>query len=176
MQNKTKLALTILALSTLGLGTFVGQAMADRGGRWCGWGGHHGGGMRQLMERYDTNKDGKISQQEIDDNRSEWYARFDTDKDGKLSLKEFEALWVEANRLEMVREFQRLDPNGDAVLTIEEYKGPLSRLVANRDRNGDGVLSREDRRHGARHRDGDDDKSNDRDKPRDDDGDGPSQQ
>jgi Ca2+-binding EF-hand superfamily protein len=145
MQNKTKLALTALALSTLGLGTLASQAVPDGGG-WGRWHGHHGGGLRQLMERYDTNKDGKISQQEIDDNRTEWLKRFDTDKNGSLSLKEFEALWLEAHRTEMVREFQRLDPNGDAQVTLDEYKEPLSRLVAQRDRNGDGLLSKDDRR------------------------------
>jgi Ca2+-binding EF-hand superfamily protein len=174
MQNKIKLALTVLALSTLGVGALAGQAIADRGG-WGSSRGHGGGGgVRYLIERYDANKDGKISQQEIDDNRTDWHKRFDADKNGTLSLKEFEALWLEAYRQEMVREFQRLDPNGDAAVTLDEYKDPLSRLVANRDRNGDGALSREDRQHDGwrrRHRDGgeDHDKSND-------DGDRPSEQ
>ena len=172
MQNKTKLALTVLALSTLSVGGLASQAFAD-GGKWCSWRGHHGGGMRYLAERYDANKDGRISQQEIDDNRTDWHKRFDADKNGTLSLKEFEALWLEAHRQEMVREFQRLDPDGDAAVTLDEYKEPLSRLVANRDRNGDGVLSREDRKHegwrrGHRDRDEDSDKSNsDGDRPAD---------
>jgi hypothetical protein len=172
MQNKTKLALTVLASSTLGLGALASQAVADGG--WGGWRGHHGGGLPQLMERYDTNKDGKITQQEIDDNRTDWFKRFDADKNGSLSLKEFEALWLEAHRQEMVREFQRLDPNGDAGVTLDEYKEPLSHLVADRDRNGDGVLSRDDRRRENWHRwhrdrDQDGDKSGN-------DGDGPSDQ
>ncbi len=149
MQNKTKLALTALAFSTLALGTLASQAFADGGGwcRWGGWRGYHGGEMRNMMERYDTNKDGKVTQQEIDDNRTEWFNKFDADKNGSLSLKEFEALWLEAHRQEMVREFQRLDPNGDASLTLDEYKEPLSHIVANQDRNGDGALSRDDWRH-----------------------------
>ena len=81
-----------------------------------------------------------------------------------MSLKEFEALWLEAHRQQMVREFQRLDPNGDAEVTLDEYKEPLSRLVADRDRNGDGALSRDDRRPEGGHRwrrgsDQDDDKT-----------------
>jgi hypothetical protein len=93
-----------------------------------------------------------VTQQEIDTNRTEFHGRFDADKNGNLNLKEFEALWLEAKRQEMIREFQRLDPNGDAALSLDEYKEPLSRLVANRDRNGDGALSREDRRHGGPYR------------------------
>lgn len=169
MNNKTKLTLAVLALSALGLGTLTSQAMTDRGGSWCGY---HGGGPRHLLQRYDANKDGKISQQEIDANRTEWHARFDADKNGSLSLKEFEALWLEAHRQEMIREFQRLDPNGDAALTLDEYKEPLSRIVANRDRNGDGVLSREDRRGEGMHR-----LHRDRDRDDDnDDGDRPTRQ
>jgi Ca2+-binding EF-hand superfamily protein len=151
MQNKTKLALAAIAMSTLGIGALTSQAMADRAG-WGGWCGHRGGGPNHLLERYDANKDGKVSQQEIDDNRTEWHKRFDADKNGALSLREFEALWLESHREEMVREFQRLDPDGDAALTLDEYKEPLSHLVANRDRNGDGMLTREDRRGDGKHR------------------------
>lgn len=156
MRNKTTLA---LAASALGIGALVNTAFAGQDG----WGGRHGDGMRHLMQRYDANKDGKVTQQEIDTNRTEWHGKFDTDKNGSLNLKEFEALWLEAKRQEMIREFQRLDPNGDAALSLDEYKEPLSRIVANRDRNGDGVVSKEDRR-GGKHRwhgDRDDDGDND---------------
>ena len=160
MQNKAMFALAALVATALGMGALAEVASADEGG---GWRGRHGGMMRGVMERYDTNKDGKVSQEEIDANRTEWFGKFDADKNGTLSLKEFEALWLEARRKEMIREFQKLDPNGDATLTLDEYKEPLSRLVANRDRNGDGVLSKEDRRRGGkdqgrRDREHDDDK------------------
>ena len=149
MRNITKLSLAGGTAALIALGLVAGAAQADRGG-------HHGGRMHgmgpgiggYLLERYDTNKDGKISQEEIDKNRTEWQARFDADKDGALSLKEFEALWLEARRLEMVREFQDFDKDGDAKLTLDEYKTPLARLVENRDRNGDGFLSKDDRRMG----------------------------
>jgi Ca2+-binding EF-hand superfamily protein len=128
-----------------------------------GMGGMHPGKaarFRQLMERYDTNQDGKVSQDEIDKNRAEWLARFDSDKDGSLSLKEFEALWLEAHRLQMVRDFQFLDRDGDGKVTLEEYDRPLAHLVRTFDRNGDGFLSKDDRSRPEgmrwRHRDGGD--------------------
>jgi len=39
-----------------------------------------------------------------------------------------------------VREFQQLDPNGDASVTLEEYSDRFDRMMKNLDRNGDGVL------------------------------------
>jgi len=163
---RRNLTLLLGAGIAAGLGVVAGAAQADWGGhRGHGWGMHGmGPGVGgYLLERYDTNKDGKISQEEIDKNRTEWQARFDTDKDGSLSLKEFEALWLEARRQEMVREFQFFDKDGDAKVTLEEYKGPLSHLVERRDRNGDGFLSNDDRRkgqgrwrHGGGDQDGDD--------------------
>ena len=100
MRNKTTITVAI-TLSALGLGALATAAFADPSPGW--WRGHHGGGdgfgmMRDLMERYDANKDGKVTQEEIDANRTEWHGRFDTNKNGSLDLKEFEALWLEANR------------------------------------------------------------------------------
>lgn len=174
MHNKTRLTLIAVTLSTLGIGTLATAALADRGHWGGGWGGRHGGMMRGFMERYDANKDGKVTQPEIDANRTDWFGRFDADKNGTLNLKEFEALWLEAHRNQMVREFQQLDPNGDASVTLDEYKEPLSRIVARRDRNGDGAISKEDRREGGKPRWRD----HDRDDDRDDDGggNGPDQQ
>lgn len=156
MQKKTKFALAAGTLGILVIGGVAGVANADGG--WGkgpgGWGKGHGRGMMagQLMERYDTNKDGKISQEEIDANRTEWHAEFDADKNATLSLDEFQNLWLKAHRERMVRDFQRLDRDGNGQVTLDEYKQPLSSIVADHDRNGDGFLSRDDRRerHGKR--------------------------
>ena len=66
----------------------------------------------------------------------------------------------------MVRSFQRLDEDGDATVTLDEYVAPMSKIVERRDRNGDGALSREDRKrkHHRKHRRNrghDDDRMND---------------
>ena len=156
METKTK---TFIALGVAGLigavavGGFTGHANADRGG-WSGYhGGYHGKGhkgrrhmARHFRERYDADKDGKISQEDIDTNRTERHKKYDANGDGKLSLEEFEGLWMETYRKMMVRSFQRFDEDGDAMVTVEEYLKPLATIVADRDRNGDGVLSKEDRR------------------------------
>ena len=108
--------------------------------------------MMDLAERYDANKDGLVTQDEIDTNRTAAHAKFDADKSGDLSLEEFKALWAEANRDRMVREFQRFDADGDSKATLDEYKKPLATIVADMDSNGDKALGRDDRmkRHGKR--------------------------
>ena len=61
---------------------------------------------------------------EIDEARAGSMARFDINQDGKLSLKEYEALWLEKMRARMVDGFQRLDQDGDATVTAEEFAMP----------------------------------------------------
>ena len=131
----------LLAIAAVG-----GLAHAGMGGSWGGGFGRGLGmmGPGALMERYDTNKDGKITQAEIDQNRTQWLAEFDADKNGALSLDEFKNLWLKARNEQMVREFQEFDRDGNAQVTLDEYKAPFAQIVAARDRTGDGALSRDD--------------------------------
>ena len=142
MQKKTRIAIAACAASVLAVGGIAGLARADMG--WRHGAGHHMM-MEQMAERYDANNDGKISQAEIDQNRTERLAEFDADKNGSLSLEEFKGLWLKANQDRMVREFQEFDRDGNAQVTLEEYKAPMAQTVAEMDRNNDGVLSKDDR-------------------------------
>jgi Ca2+-binding EF-hand superfamily protein len=157
MTPRTKTAIAASLAVLVGLGAIAGFAHADmKQGHGHGMSRHHGQEMqsriRAFAERYDMNKDGRITQDEVNANRAQWHAEFDKDKDGGLTLQEFQDLWLKARFERMVREFQRFDRNGDAKLTIEEYQGPLLEIVEVFDRNGDGVLSKEDRpRRGWRH-------------------------
>jgi hypothetical protein len=167
MQRRTKLFIALGAAGILGLSAAADVAFAERGRGHHGYRGHgHQGMMTQririFMERYDANNDGRITQEEIDANRSQWHGEFDANDDGQLSLQEFQALWLRARFEQMVREFQRFDRNGDAQVTLEEYQGPLTDLVERLDRNGDAALSRDDRsRRGMKRRDGGSDSEQD---------------
>lgn len=112
--------------------------------------GKHGGygdrGINKLLERFDSDKDGKLTQAELDASRKALVEKYDTDKDGKLSLSEFEALWLDVKRRRMVRGFQYIDEDGDALITVEEFLKPYANAVESRDRDGDGTISRDDRR------------------------------
>jgi len=150
MQKKTKIGLAAGAAILLAGGAAAGLAQADGmmggmgHGMWHGRG--HGFMMTSMAERYDANKDGKITQDEIDQNRAAWLAEFDADKNGTLSLDEFKNLWLKARQEEMVREFQYFDRDGNAQVTLDEYKSPMSGIVAEMDRNNDGALTRDDHR------------------------------
>ena len=136
MQKPTKIALAALA----GLIAIGGAAAANQGWR-IGHRGHGPMDFSQLAERYDTNKDSKISQDEIDANRSASLTEFDADKSGTLALAEFQSLWLKAHNQQMVRDFQRLDRDANGQITAEEYKLPLANLVAQLDRDKDKAIS-----------------------------------
>ena len=159
MRNRTKIFLGLGAATMLALGGLAGLAQADMdggmgggmGGGHCGMARHHrltphGMMGQQFMERYDADKDGKVTQAEIDKNRQQWLAEADADKNGTLSLEEFKVLWLKGRNEMMVREFQFFDRDGNGQVTIEEYQGPMAGVVARRDRNDDGSLGADDHR------------------------------
>ncbi len=168
MKKSIKIALSATALIALGAiattayahkqgmrhgGGMYGGMHGGMQGKHGGWGKHHG--MRQrarhMLERYDANKDGKLSQEEINSNREAWLKEFDADGNGQLSLDEFKQLFLKARAARIVREFQQFDTDGSSGVTLEEYQSPLADLVETHDSNGDGVLGREDMRgHGMR--------------------------
>lgn len=114
--------------------------------------------LMEAMERFDHDKDGSITQAEVDQFRADRLKAFDADGDGALTLEEYKALWLDARKLRMVRAFQRHDTDGDGKVTAAEFGELTKYMVMKRDRNGDGVLNQEDLKrkahrgkHGKRH-------------------------
>lgn len=163
MRKGKKIALMAGAFAVAGVASLSSLAVAENRGSH---GGHHGAGkhgkghhggyhkrgkrgdkaLYRMMTRFDADKDGKLSQDEVDETRKGLHAEHDANKDGKLSLSEFETLWVDFTNRRMVRGFQRLDVDGDAVITVEEYLAPFANTVARKDRNDDNVLDANDRK------------------------------
>lgn len=137
--NANRKLLILGAAAAVAVAGLVSTASARNG--W-GRGGHHdrSGGATALLETYDTNKDGTITQAEVDTVRKDRFARFDANGDGKMSLDEFQGLWLEAMRRRMVAGFQALDADGDASITLDEYQKPAARLIRRFDVNGDGAV------------------------------------
>ena len=154
MDRKTKIAIAAGLVAVLGTAGVAGAVKARDGHEWRGR--HHAGDMQgmdgergigrglAMIEQFDTNKDGALTQAEIDQARKDRLVKFDANKDGKLSLQEFEALWLDFTRQQMVRAFQRLDSDGDAAVTQDEYVKPTRNMVTRADRNNDGQLNQQD--------------------------------
>ena len=172
MNKVTKISVAAAALLAVGAAAVAAQA----GGGWRGHdgpghfsgahyggghgakhGGKHGGRMSMVLRYFDSNGDGAVSQAEIDEVRNERFAAFDGNSDNALSLEEFEGLWLDFMRERMVDGFQRLDADGDGLVTAAEVDRPLKNAVQWMDRNEDGVIDRSDFRRGRWHRGGDDD-------------------
>lgn len=128
-------------------------AIVLAGTSWAGRGfGPHGGmglGMApmvgDIIGSVDTNKDGALSQEEINGAITGRFGAADANADSQLTLEEFQAFWAELTRPVSVRAFQFLDPNGDANLARAELDERFGSVVQRFDRNGDGALSPADR-------------------------------
>lgn len=127
-------------------------------GRHHGMKGRHGGKhsrvrMMELIEAYDADGDGSITQAEVDAWRANRLKEFDADGDGTLSLDEYQALWLDAMRERMVDAFQGHDDDGDGKVTVDEFSKRTKRMVLMRDQNDDGALNMQDVRRGPRRQD-----------------------
>lgn len=151
--KKILIGASVIALGALSA-LAVGASEHDRnsGGHGKHYGSH---GMKRQMhaermfDRFDLDKDGKVTVAEIDKSRADSLAKFDANGDGVLQLEEYQALWMERMRSRMVDSFQRLDDDGDGKVTDDEMKAPMTRITRFLDRDADGVINREDlhRRH-----------------------------
>ena len=177
MQIRSKALIAASIAATLGIAGLAASANADGNSNWRGWRmgnmmgvrdhmmgrcgndrrqgmGHMRQGVRNFADRYDTNKDGKITQAEIDASRAEWFKKYDANNDGKLSIDEYQNLWLAERRRTMVRAFQKLDIDGTGAITLEVFEAPLVNIVERLDQNNDGALSRDDMKSWRQHQRG----------------------
>jgi hypothetical protein len=113
------------------------------------WGPHRGPAGVSIFDTFDTNDDGKLTQAEVDAARKAQLTKFDTDGNGQLTLAEYQALWADAMRRAMVRQFQANDADGNGSITVEEFTVRFEDVVQDFDRNDDAELTRDEiRPHG----------------------------
>ena len=110
------------------------------------WHGGQGGRGMSLLDTFDTNKDGRVTQEEVNAYRQQQLSRYDRDGNGQLSLEEYQALWMDAMRERMVRQFQAHDRDGNGAVTVEEFQDRYADLVRDRDTNNDGALTADELR------------------------------
>ncbi len=99
----------ITKIITLFLGVLAFAASADHGR------GHHGKGPKgmgpmhgKMMEKMDTDKDGKISKQEWQAHHESMFTQLDADKDGFVTKEE-----MKAHHQKMMAEHGNMGPDGD---------------------------------------------------------------
>ncbi|MDP6644780.1 MAG: EF-hand domain-containing protein [Rhodospirillales bacterium] len=107
-------------------------------------GGRFGGS--HLFDAFDADKDGSLTQAEVDKARKDQFDKFDANGNGKLDLKEYQALWLDAMRERMVDRFQGHDDDGNAQVTLTEFQKRFQSLIARLDENGDGKVTRQELR------------------------------
>lgn len=110
----------------------------------------------EMLERFDTNKDGKIDEAEFKAGRAETFKKFDTTGTGKVTLAQFQQgleKMREERRQEMAkRRFDRMDADKDGTITQAEFDAAAQRMFDRMDRDDDGTLSPGDRPHHRGHR------------------------
>ena len=100
-----------------------------------------GRGTSRVLQTFDVNGDGTVSQAEVLEARANRLLNFDADGDGQLTLEEYQLLWLDTMRERMVDRFQSHDDDGNAVVTANEFTAAYVNLIARLDRNDDGVFN-----------------------------------
>ncbi|MEM0937117.1 MAG: hypothetical protein AAGJ91_14590 [Pseudomonadota bacterium] len=106
-----------------------------------GRGGFMRGLGRDLFDTVDTDGDRSVTRTEIDTYRAATLERIDVSGDGALSIEEFDTLYRELTRAQMVDAFQNFDGDGDGAITSVEVDRIVDRFVERMDRDGDGALT-----------------------------------
>ena len=103
-------------------------------------------GFPPHLSAIDTNKDGKLSAEEINAAEDARIAKLDANGDGEVTAEEFKA-HREARRQERSQKrMARLDTNGDGVVSTDELKAQGHERMMKLDTNGDGTISADEMR------------------------------
>ncbi len=151
---------TSKTLMLLVSGLFVsGMALADHHDAGAGKddmhhrGGMHGGmGPGPMFDKFDTDKDGRISKEQMRASTAKLFAEADTNKDGFISKEEMEAhhkamreKMHDKMRDKMQERWKAADKDGDGALSKAEVDAAkmthLSRDFDKLDKNKDGKLT-----------------------------------
>jgi len=100
--------------------------------------------VQKMFQKFDIDKDGKISREEFSVKHAKNFARLDTDKNDSLSLDEFKGSCKNERCTQMkTKKFSKLDKDSNGSVTKGEFVGVL-KVFDLRDRNKDGYLSEDE--------------------------------
>lgn len=132
-------AVSLWATAAVGL---AGAVLADNDGMDMG-----GPGMAAMFQTLDADKDGKVTQTELDAHHAARVAEVDANKDGLLSADELAQMQIKAFTERATRMsakmIVRLDSDGDGLLSAAEIlAGPGPVMMLDRlDTDGDGAIT-----------------------------------
>lgn len=103
--------------------------------------------FRDLLERFDTNGDGKLTQEEVRGPVARRFNRLDRNSDGLLTAEDLPAVRpapAGSGRFNAATILKRFDADRNGLLEGDELPPPLQRRLATIDQNEDGKLSRDE--------------------------------
>lgn len=114
--------------------------------------------VERMMDRFDANKDGQITTDEMTGYRTQMFQTMDVDKDGKVTAEEFAnaprpgiGKRADSDQMDQRREqnrdrmIARMDTDKDGVISLEEWNAiPHGNRMTRMDKDGDGSISREE--------------------------------
>ncbi|MGZ3298424.1 MAG: EF-hand domain-containing protein [Asticcacaulis sp.] len=99
-------------------------------------------GMGNMMDRYDTDHDGKVSLTEYENGRAFMFQRLDADGNGSVSFAEIDAAAKQFDRMAArINALKEADTNNDQSISADEFKAASDAQFKKLDTNNDGFLS-----------------------------------
>jgi hypothetical protein len=109
----------------------------------------------ERFNRLDTDKDGKISQQEMKVGRIAHFKEMDKNGDGMVTKEEHKAFVFAKMEPRLDKRFQKMDTDNDGEISAEEFAAKKQARHFNRmDVDGDGMISRDEAEKAAKKRHG----------------------
>src|SRR4051812_4534493 len=101
--------------------------------------GKHGDFSQRILQRVDSDKDGKISKAEFDAEGSKLFAKLDENSDGKIGSSEMPQRHAAKFGAHM---FDRIDADQDGKVTKAEFQAAGDKMFQRMDKNGDGTIEK----------------------------------
>jgi hypothetical protein len=141
--------LTKILIGASVLAVTVGGVAYARGPMGCGgpgMGQGRGGMMMQgMFDRFDTDKNGTVTVEEVLKTVDARFDQVDTDKNGTVDKAEAEGFFGKFAPPQAAQWFlARHDLDGDGKVTKAEFENPMKKRFALFDRNDDGKVTREE--------------------------------
>ena len=146
MKTLTKILIGAGVVALTAGGVAYARGPMGCGGPGMGMGMGRGGAMMERMfDRFDADKNGVVTLEEVVKSADARFDQVDTDKSGTVDKAEAEAFFAKFAPPQAAAHFlARHDLDGDGKVTRAEFETPMKKRFALFDRNDDGKVTREE--------------------------------